>query len=480
MAFGLVGFLLAVYVPVTAVLGPTASPVAVVGAVREPTSTIAALPTYSRQVVPIDYVSNGTAGLSGVFWTELWYERGDGAWTLYAPPWNPSGRWSGEPVNSPLYAEVGTILFDTFYTGGDARYNFTTVAVDRGFYREIGPSPADSSPSAGHAKARTIVDSTPPNVFVARPALDAWTNVDTLAWSAEDAVSGIASVNVSVDGGPVTSYTQASSSTVMALSGPGGHNVTLTATDGAGNPNTVTVPFFYNPNGPSIAITSPAANSYVGSSDVDVAWTVGNDLSGIASLRLTVDSTPAVTLPADATSYHLAGLAQSGHVLGLVAVDNAGNVASQTLSFGVDTTPPTVSLASPVDGGYVAAHQIQALWSASDATSGIAQVLVSLDGGTAVPIVNAAAYTFADVAEGSHTVVVRAVDRAGNAASAGATVTVDATPPLVTITSPAGGADLSGSVSVNWSASDALSGVAQVLLVVDGGTPTLAGRAQVS
>ncbi len=122
---GLVVLLLAVYVPATAVLDPSASPILGVGGARAPTSTIAPLTEFSRQVVTINYTSDGTAGQSGVFWTELWYQTPGQPWKQYMPPWNPSGQWSGAPLNSPPYSSVGTILFDTFHTGGEAAYNFT-------------------------------------------------------------------------------------------------------------------------------------------------------------------------------------------------------------------------------------------------------------------------------------------------------------------------------------------------------------------
>ncbi len=468
---GLIVLLMAAYVPAAALLGPAASPLAGAGAVSPPTSTIAPLPTYSRQVVSVNYTSDGRAGQSGVFWTELWYSQNGGPWALYAPPWNPSGHWPGAPLNSPMYVSVGTVLFDTFYTGGDARYNFTTVAVDRGFVREPGPSEGDTAPGAGHTKAKTIVDSTPPNVFIAKPTPDAWTNNGTLAWIAQDAVSGIAAVRVRVDGGAVQSFPQASGSLDMGLSAEGDHSVVLTAVDGAGNVNTITDPFHYDPYAPALVITSPTPNSYAKSTTVDVVWTLQDTGAGIASLVLQVDSRAPMSLPANATSYALSGLSEAGHILSLVAMDNAGNLASQIVSFGVDATPPSLSLVTPAAGSYVNMKQIQALWSASDTGSGIASYSVSLDGGSA-STPSAPSFVFAGVAEGAHTVLVRAFDRAGNMAQASATVTVDVTPPDLQILSPAAGSQVTVSdVSVNWTATDAGSGIGQIFVVVDTGQP---------
>src|SRR5919197_552102 len=75
---------------------------------------------------------------------------------------------------------------------------------------------------------------------------------------------------------------------------------------------------------------------------------------------------------------------------------------------------------------------------------------------------------------GSHTLTARARDAAGNAATSGAvTVTVnntppDTTPPTVSITSPAPGSMVSGTINVTASASDNV-GVAGVQFMLDGG-----------
>ncbi len=475
---GLVVLLMAVYIPATAVLDPSASPITLVGGSRAPTSTVAPLPQFSRQVVTINYTSNGTAGLSGVFWTELWYQTPGQLWKLYTPPWNPSGHWAGAPLNSPMYASVGTILFDTFYTGGEAAYNFTTVAVDRGFYRESGQPPLDMK---AHGKAKTMVDMTAPVLFVAKPSPGSWTNSNVLQYSAVDTVSGVASVQVSVDGGPASTYTDSAGQVSLSLTTQGAHRLVISATDRAGNSVTVPDPFNYDTVAPSLQITSPAANSYLNSGSVNVQWTAAPATTGapITSLQLSVDSNAPAALAADATSYALSSLTESGHVVSLLAQDAAGNIAAQTVSFGIDTTAPSVSIVSPASGSYVNTQQLQAVWSGSDSGSGIKDYQVSIDGKAAVTLANAAGYQFPGVSEGAHTVTVQAFDRAGNMAQATATVTVDVTPPTVSVSDPSSGATVYGTASVNWTASDSGSGIGQVFVVLDG-QATAVGTASVS
>src|SRR3990170_5075699 len=225
---GFVALLMASYVLAAALVYPAALPLAVAGGSRAPDSTVGALPEYvNGHIIAIDYVSNGTSVQSGVFWTELWYRiPGITNWTLYAPPWNPEGRWFGALGFETGALVEGTIPFDTFYTGGEATYEFYTVAVDRGFWHEASP---------GRAKAKTTLDTHPPQLFIASPTPEAWTRERTLRWIASDEVSGVAGVEYDLDGVFAKASADASGSDDLNLTEQGSHAVVVRAKDRAGN-----------------------------------------------------------------------------------------------------------------------------------------------------------------------------------------------------------------------------------------------------
>jgi hypothetical protein len=134
----------------------------------------------------------------------------------------------------------------------------------------------------------------------------------------------------------------------------------------------------------------------------------------------------------------------------------------------VDVTAPSLELLAPRDETFTNERDLQVLWLASDAVSGIADLEVvfgaeskSPEGGLMV--------TFPDVPEGEETVRVIATDFAGNRAEVAADVTVDYTAPVLTITSPSAGAEVSGDLTITWTATDAVSGVARYELLYDGG-----------
>src|SRR6267143_300892 len=207
-------FLLLVTVVPAVTFLPSAAVVATGGEHGKPTSKVQPLPPYTTsQVVTISYTSfkhgqgsgedddedgassspsspaGGNPSSGGQhdggktgFWTELSYRTSnESAWALYTPPWNPNGRWFG--VQDPQHegAVTGLIPFDTFYTGGETHYGFTTVAVHTRFGRE----------AIDGEKANTTVDSHAPQLFMATPTPGAGRNRNVVHWIAHDASSGV-------------------------------------------------------------------------------------------------------------------------------------------------------------------------------------------------------------------------------------------------------------------------------------------------
>jgi len=70
--------------------------------------------------------------------------------------------------------------------------------------------------------------------------------------------------------------------------------------------------------------------------------------------------------------------------------------------------------------------------------------------------------------EGRHTILVEAIDLAGNIAMSTLTVTIDTTPPIIKITEPPQGIILTGnSLTIRWRIHDNITGVEKVLLMLD-------------
>ena len=109
-----------------------------------------------------------------------------------------------------------------------------------------------------------------------------------------------------------------------------------------------------------------------------------------------------------------------------VVSDRAGHSGTAFVTFVVDQTPPMLTLISPTNGVALTNPSVELRFTAVDATGGVARIEIVVDG--AAPVVlggDASSYTIAGLADGTHTITIRAVDRAGNIQQSSITVHVD-------------------------------------------------------
>ena len=171
-------------------------------------------------------------------------------------------------------------------------------------------------------------------------------------------------------------------------------------------------------------------------------------------------------------------LAPGSHFVNAIAINTAQgvqSVVSNTNTFTLDVTPPTVEVTTPAEGS-----------STNDSTptySGTveagATVVITVDGvvvGTAV--VTGTTWTFTQptaLSEGPHTVTATATDAAGNTATDSNNFTVDLTAPAVEVTTPAEGSSTNDSTPTY---SGTVEAGATVVITVDGvvvGTAVVTG-----
>jgi hypothetical protein len=186
-------------------------------------------------------------------------------------------------------------------------------------------------------------------------------------------------------------------------------------------------------------------------------------LSGIAGYELWLDGTDIgpVTAP-----HVLAGMADGIHEAVVYAVDLAGNRASGSCKLYVDRDPPLPFTPVADPPGWTNGP-VQVAYSTSDAGIGVARYDVRLDDGDfqARP----SPWALMALADGMHTVTVRAYDRLGHHTDATVSVYQDKAPPanLAVAGAPEG---WTASVPVlDILAQDNLSGLARFEMSVNGG-----------
>ncbi|WP_159600654.1 OmpL47-type beta-barrel domain-containing protein [Agromyces humi] len=321
--------------------------------------------------------------------------------------------WSGVDALSGI--NPSTQPANALITGEGSALTATASIADK----------AGNTRTASSAPVR--VDRTPPVTGMSGSS-NGWTNGSvTLVLSPSDNLSGVGSTSYAIDGGAVQSGTS------VTLSSEGDHSISFFSTDRAGNVEAAqTAHVKIDTTAPTIGHSFTPLTYSEGAwsnQDVTVTFACADAGSGVASC----------TAPVTQSSE---GLAQQ--VTG-TATDNAGNSASDTAVVSIDKTAPTVSASAdraPNGAGWYR-DAVTVSFSANDALSGLASASPSQI-----------------VGEGANqSVTGSAMDGAGNSASAGVSgINVDTTAPvLAAVFSPGWHND---DVTVLWSCTDALSGVA--------------------
>src|SRR5256886_2716676 len=300
---------------------------------------------------------------------------------------------------------------------------------------------------AGHSTTATrsfTVDTTAPTIVLSAPAAGYVSTSNVLViWTASDNV-GLDHIEVSLDGGAATSLAAGTTSYPFSGLSDGSHTFHLRAVDRAGIPATSDVTVMVDVTKPSASITSPAASAYVTSHSVVVRWTAADPASGTDHYLLAIDGGAALTVDATATSYTFSGVADGPHTIRLTAVDRAGNTVLVSVSATVDTVDPTISIASPASGAVLSSSAPTVTWTADDATSGIDHIEVRVDGGTAQTLSSGATSdALSGLSDGTHTVNVTVVDKAGHSSSKSVSFRVD-----TSFVSPSGPYGIAGLTSI--------------------------------
>jgi len=243
-----------------------------------------------------------------------------------------------------------------------------------------------------------------------------------------------------------------------------------------------------------VTITSPGSGSTVANTvPVSASVSIVGSLT-VASVQFKLDGANLGARDTSApysVSWNTTTVGNGSHTLTAVARDILGvQFTSAPVTVTVsnappppppDTTPPTVSITSPAAGATVSGTT--SLTASASDNVGVAGVQFRIDGANFGAEDTTAPYSISwntgSASNGSHSITAVARDAAGNRSPVSAPVTVtvnnapppppaDTTPPTVSITAPANGATVKGTVTVTASASDNV-GVVGVQFLLDNG-----------
>jgi large repetitive protein len=316
------------------------------------------------------------------------------------------------------------------------------------------------------------LDTVLPTITIDSPADGAIQNSSTVdvGWTGNDALSGIGHYEVQIDSGsPINVGTSTSYPFVDVPDG--NHIVNVIVFDLAGNQRNATVSFMVDTTAPAAPdVQGPPAWSNI--TTPEFTWTAPGNSSGISGYSYSMDSLPDDVI--DTTSQSViwpAALADGAHTFYIKACNQANNWGvPASYPFSLDTVQPSVGIISPTDGAIQNTSTVDMSWSGSDALSGIDHYEVQIDSGSPIILGTALSYQFVGVADGSHTLKVTAVDKAGNQNSASVSVVVDTVAPQ-TVLSIEGTLGSNGwyvtPVNVTITSTDATSGVKSIMYNLD-------------
>ncbi len=337
-------------------------------------SSVEALPTYSPAVFPVEV--NADTGQGTPESVRLYYRAAPNtSYSLYHDQIITDGVF---PYGEPIY-------FNASLTGGEAQYQFFSVAVGGGT-TETQPSSPDAS---------TIVDMSAPTTTMTLSG----NGPVTIHLASIDLRSGLDHIEFSLDGTTWAEWNQD-----VTISSEGTHNLSYRATDNVGNLEETHVATFM------VDHTSPVTSYSIDNSS-SITLTARDSTSGINRTYYRVDggewSTYASPLP----------VRDAGHqLLEYYSVDNANNSESiRTLDL-ADIPMSNVGLTiGDVKGTYAPGELVSITWSVNDPSGLVDHYEILLDGVFIETISNDThMFNLAHLSEGGHTLVVSAVDGGGN------------------------------------------------------------------
>ncbi len=305
-------------------------------------------------------------------------------------------------------------------------------------------------------------DTTPPSVSISSPA-NGTTVASTIAVTASATDNGaVAGVQFLLDGLPLGAEDTSSPYSVTWATGTAAdaiHVLSARARDAAGHTSVASSVLVTVDNilpdltPPAITLTGPADGAQV--SGVVLAAANASDDVAVVAVQFLLDGLPLGpedTSSPYAVTWDTRTSTNTTHTLSARARDAAGNVSVLSSVLVAVANPPTLTITRPLSGAPIKGAIVDVQYTTAGDLTGVAYVHFRLDDGSVVMDMSLdGLFQFTDVAAGSHVVngyLVRSdhskIDATDAQPVSFTTTMPDLTPPAITLTSPAGGAEVSG------------------------------------
>ncbi|MBS3817219.1 MAG: PQQ-binding-like beta-propeller repeat protein [Candidatus Thermoplasmatota archaeon] len=340
---------------------------------------------------------------------------------------------------------------------GTVLWNFTTK-------ESIVTSPAIGSGSNVYVASRDGnlyklgEDTIPPRLNITAPLEDSIIPTEDVPvrWDGEDNETGIEYYEARIDNGEWINKKNTEEHTFTGVE-DGEHSVEVRGTDGAGNTALLEVKFIVDTTEPTIEITSPEGGNIFETDSVTVSWIITEETTEIVEHKIRIDSGEWENVTTT-NRREFNGLEDGEHTVEIKATDEGNNTGRESVTFRVDTGPPTIDITSPEEGEEFDVDHVTVEWDGNDQGSGIDEYAVKIEYKDWIDVGMETKYTFTDLIDGEYTVNIRAWDGVNNSQTQKITFQVNAGGDDVTveITEPEDGTKVEGpNVTVKWTSEKA-------------------------
>jgi DnaJ-domain-containing protein 1 len=281
-----------------------------------------------------------------------------------------------------------------------------------------------------------IADNTPPFIEILSPENGKAINTGevTIIWIAREEESSITGYGYSLDGSP---FRMIHNDTYLNISGlqDGSHEVKISVFNDRGLESTSVVDFIVDTTPPMIYMENPQI-IHSKNGEFTFSWTSVDLGTGVDRYSYKIDD----------GSWHSNGLSTSldvylqegEHIILISSTDKVGNSVERSTIIIVDMTEPEIGIIDPLEGSFLRDENISLSLEIFDSFSGLDFMEYDLDGliETGLPITRELKLPFLE--EGSHSIIIRVLDKCGNINEASLNFTIDRTLPRVTDYGPEG------------------------------------------
>lgn len=311
-----------------------------------------------------------------------------------------------------------------------------------------------------------LIDSTAPDLLIQSPSNNSIKRNEnvTIKWESYDNITDIDHFEIKIDNQMWTEI--GLNNTYKHNFSDGHHSIKVKSFDILGNYRVENVDFYVDLYSPDVQIKKPTNNSAINKSNITVRWTGSDNSSGITHYEIKLNN---ASFDNVGTNHSLNyNLTDGEYSLYVKAVDKAGYVTIKVSNFTIDTVKPKLNITEPKKEMLVDRDPIRFKWTGIDEGSGINRYMIRLGEDDWQNIGLNTSYT-RSIADGDHTFIVRAYDKAHNSMILSKNFTVENNPPSISTISPNEGDIIQHSnVTIKWNGSDNGTKVERYELSIDG------------